>query len=232
MTPNWWNAYLALPYLANGRTRAGLDCWGLVRLVHAEVFAHELPSLAADYEISDRQRVADLIAARREGWELTKAPRSGDVVLLRVDGSDSHMGIITRPGYFLHVREEQDSVIERLDSTTWKHRVSGIYRYTDAATPVEIAAIPHPLRTARIDTQMMQGLSLEQMALVLRESNGVSAQLSPDALIAVDGEYIPRERWAVTIPRAGSLVEYRAVVRGSGAGKIIGTLAIMVAVFV
>ena len=40
---NWHVPYLGLRYLLGGRTRAGLDCWGLVCLVYREQRGIELP---------------------------------------------------------------------------------------------------------------------------------------------------------------------------------------------
>jgi hypothetical protein len=39
------NKYLACPYLDGGRTSAGLDCWGQLLLVRAELGCRPLPSL-------------------------------------------------------------------------------------------------------------------------------------------------------------------------------------------
>jgi cell wall-associated NlpC family hydrolase len=45
--PAWTAAYVGLPWKEMGRTRAGLDCWGLFRLVMAEQFGVALPAYDA-----------------------------------------------------------------------------------------------------------------------------------------------------------------------------------------
>lgn len=222
----WWNDYLGLPYVANGRERKGLDCWGLVRLVHAEVFDNELPSFSDQYVVSERDKTAELIALNKESWVKVDVPQSGDVALFRILGEESHVGIITRPGYVLHVREGQDSVIERLDSSAWKHRLVGVYRYA-ANTEISVSAVPHPLRTVRIDTAVPAGTSLAQMAATIRAQAEVDETLPDNAAILIDGEYIPRSEWETLVPQVGQRVEYRALVRGSGVGRLFGMVALM-----
>lgn len=231
MKQNWWNEYVGLPYAARGRDHAGVDCWGLVRLVYAEQFDLALPSFADDYAASDRECIAELVATRQEGWMRAEASRSGDLVLMRILGAESHVGVVTTPGYFLHVREGQDAVVERLDSATWKHRVTGIYRYTAGASPVTVVACPHPLQTMRLDDEMPAGLSLEQMVQTIRQRADIPDGFDQDGVIMLNGASVPREQWALTVPSPGSRVEYRALARGS-AGRIIGMMAVMIAVVV
>jgi len=225
---DWWNTYVGLPYQEKGRGRSGCDCWGLYRMAAAEQFGIDLPSLADQYDLSERDKIAELIATRREGWQPSPLPKAGDLALFRIGGSESHLGMITRPGYFLHAREGQDSVIERLDSPAWKHRLVGIYRYVPNSAALDVVACPHPLKTLRLDAQMPTGMTLAAMAEEIRRQSGISRKLPKDAVIAIDGEYIPRERWAVTVPPPGARVEYRAVMRGSGAGRMLAMIAIMV----
>lgn len=226
----WWNAYVGIPYVAKGRDRGGCDCWGLVRLVHAERFGNLLPSLSGEYEADDDARIAELIATRREGWSPVEAPRAGDVVVLRIDGADRHIGIVASPGRFLHVREGRDAVIARLDSAAWRHRVAGFYRYTPAEAGGELvlAACPHPLKTLRVDGTMPAGMSLAELAERVRRDAGLHPDMGSAAVIMVDGVPVPPARWRETYPAAGSRVEYRAV-PGKDAGRIVLTLAVMAA---
>lgn len=226
MRPGWWNDYVGLPYREKGRERSGLDCWGLVRLVYAEQLGIVLPCLADDYAAG----ASELVAMQREQWRETPLPRSGDLVLCRIEGDESHVGVVTQPGFFLHVREGRDAVIERMDAGAWRHRIVGVFRYCAADGEIALAACPHPLKTHRIDAALKPGMSLAQIAESLRIENAV--HLSEEAVVAVDGEFIPKSEWARTFPAPGSRVEYRAVLGSSGGGgifKLLATVAIMAA---
>lgn len=225
MIENWWNNYIGLPYEAKGRTRDGLDCWGLVRLVYAEQFEIPLPCLAEQYEADDRSREAELIAIGKEGWEKTEQPRSGDVVLCRIEGQETHVGLLTQPGFFLHVRQGQNSVVERMDSGAWKHRIVGVYRYRAQGSAITLSGCPHPLKTLRIEREVGQGQNLAQIAATVRGDANI--RVSDDAVIAVDGQYIPKSEWERYYPKPGSRIEYRATVTGSGAGRMLAMVAVM-----
>jgi predicted phage tail protein len=229
---NWWNEYVGIPYKAKGRDKTGLDCWGLVRLVYKEQYDTLLPSFAEVYEQKEHNKQAELIAMHKEGWEKTSHPATGDVVLFRINGSESHVGVVTNPSYFLHVREGQDAVIEKLDSVIWKHRIVGFYKYREGNKPLIITAKPDPLKTIRIDTQLPTGVTVRQMADLIRHNNGVAEILDDNAIILVDGVSIPKHEWEITVPKAGAVVEYRAVATGGGGGlgRTLGVLAVFVAV--
>ncbi len=129
------SAYIGLPYAERGRTRAGLDCWGLVRLVYLETWGIKLPVyLEDDYAAADMARTSHLIDRHRQaGWSPVEAgtERTGDVILLRVMGLPCHVGLVAGKGRMLHVMGEQDVTCERYGSALWAKRVMGFYRYVN-----------------------------------------------------------------------------------------------------
>lgn len=223
----WWNDYVGLPYKSHGRDRQGLDCWGLVRLVHSEVFDTKLPSFVDTYE-DNRESIEESIAQRKEGWKKVDVPQSGDVVLFRVMGHLSHVGIVTQPGYFLHVTEGKNATIERLDSVEWSKRVEGIYRYSPDGSSLVVSAAPHPLQTARVDMVIGSGLTVAEMVGEIRKQADVSAELNFDGVVWVDGYPVPRDKWDSFVPPAGSRVEFRALA-GKGSTRLVLSLAVSVA---
>ena len=136
MIPAWAGGYVGLPYAEKGRTRAGADCWGGVRLVMSEVFGHRLPDYADAYaSTSDRASVAAAIeAGLADGWRRVDLPAAGDLLTLRIAGRPWHCGVMVNAVQFLHwpPPDQQGrqllSCIERLDSPHWFRRVDGIYR--------------------------------------------------------------------------------------------------------
>lgn len=226
ITTDWFNTYVGIPYSIKGRDRKGIDCWGLVKLVYQEQFGIDLPSFS--YEGGNRTSEEEAIAIGKEGWEKVEHYRSGDVVLFRILGSESHVGIITKPGYFIHAKENQDTVIERLDSGTWKHRVVGIYRYREEGSAVTINAIPNPLKMHKVELSIQQPMSLKEMYDSI--TRDVSSELLGGGVFYVDSALIPENQWDNFIPQPGSIVEYRSLLHSSGTGRLLATLAIVVAV--
>ena len=112
----WWNRYVGIPFAPGGNGVSGCDCWGLVRLVYRRV--------------TDAAFVSPMLDLVRDAfWERVSVPSPGDVAVFRVRGYDSHVGLVTVPGYMLHVREGKDAVIEAYDRRFWKNAFRGVYRY-------------------------------------------------------------------------------------------------------
>ena len=126
----WVADYIGSPYLEHGRDRAGCDCWGLVRLVLSEQWGKVLPDLGSDYgavEASITQRLISQTSALIEAEKVADY-QPGDIVVLRVLGVPSHVGVIVGRWHFLHVQRGTDSAISRLDSSANAHRIEGVYR--------------------------------------------------------------------------------------------------------
>lgn len=130
--PIWAGRYIGLPFAEHGRDRAGLDCWGLVRLVMGEQFAVALPGFNADYKnTSDCDGIAALVEREAMFWRdiPSGAERLGDVIVLRLKGKPVHVGLVLGDGQMLHVEQGVDSAIEKYTTPRWKDRIHGFYRY-------------------------------------------------------------------------------------------------------
>jgi len=142
--PKWCAQYVGIPFVDKGRTRAGCDCWGLVRLVLAEQFGIALPDYADAYiDAHDHASVADAVqAGLREGWteidHARETPRCGDLLVIKIAARPWHCGLMVTPERFLHCptqpdrrsgREVGTSCIERLDALIWRRRIEVIYRH-------------------------------------------------------------------------------------------------------
>ena len=131
--PPWAAPYVGLPFAQHGRTRAGVDCYGLLMLVLGEVFHVELPA----YKYAHEQDWGSIAAAVRQGqrdWVPVDDHdvRPGDGIVLRMRGLPLHVGVIvdTNPLTMLHVLRGVETCCQRLDNPVWKPRVVGIYRWT------------------------------------------------------------------------------------------------------
>jgi hypothetical protein len=238
----WWNAYVGLPWAESGRHDApggaGLDCWGLVRQVYAERLGVDLPGFQGAYETADPATMHDLLDRERaamlaEGWVEVKVPQSGDVVTLRIAGSEHHVGIVTRPGFMLHVRRGKDSVVERLDSGAWKHRITGYWRNAqrDASggTLLPVVATPHPLRAQRLDGLVPAGQTLAQIADQVRQASGLPQGYPMAGVFLLDGRPVPPARWGEVRPVQGQRLEVRALPAGDQDKRNIALIAVAIA---
>lgn len=217
--------YIGIPYLEKGRDASGVDCWGLVRLIYKNELQIDLPSFSAEYTQTDTARIEELIAQYKEGWQETLEPIIGSIVLFRVFGNESHVGVVVSSTHFIHVRENQDSVIESLDSTSWARRRVGYFNYSEKKSAV-LNAVPHPLRTERYTIPIVPGTSLKLLAEGLTKEYNIAPELKSKVSVMVNGKLVPQDQWQDTILKEGDSVEYRAVPTGS-TGRMLAMIALV-----
>lgn len=89
----WVNAYVGIPYVANGADRTGVDCYGLLRLVAREQFGSELPEWYCPDDPLLRTRHLTR-GADTCGWKETPDPAEDfTVVAVRKGKVTRHCGI-------------------------------------------------------------------------------------------------------------------------------------------
>lgn len=131
----WWNEYVGLPYLRYGRDRDGCDCWGLVWLVQKEVFGREFPSFVWEYpDPDDKKCLARALCSHMDEWHPLPpgTEDSGDVVLLLIGGIPCHVGVVTTPGFMLHVSRTINATVESYRTMRWANRVEGVYCHAES----------------------------------------------------------------------------------------------------
>jgi len=134
MRPAWVTSYLQIPFVERGRTRAGLDCWGLVRLVFQEQRGIELPSYAEDYATTtDHEEITALcrgeVASQWREIPTTEA-QLFDVAIFKILGDPIHFALVLDPPYVLHtLRGSWSHAADRWDSILWKNRLERIVRW-------------------------------------------------------------------------------------------------------
>jgi cell wall-associated NlpC family hydrolase len=132
----WAAAYVGLPYRSLGRSRDGLDCWGLVRLVWADLFGVTVEGFEGGYaDAADRARLDGLIRGELPFHPVVGAgaERPLDVVFFRQAGCVSHCGVICGAGLMLHAHGPAGVVVESYQMGVWGRRLFGIYRHRDVA---------------------------------------------------------------------------------------------------
>jgi len=134
MRPAWVTQYLQIPFVERGRTRAGLDCWGLIKLVYGDQRGIELPSYAEDYATTtDAEEITALcrgeVATCWQEVPIAEA-RLFDVAILRILGEPIHFALVLDPPYMLHtMRGSWSHAADRYDSLIWQRRLQRMVRW-------------------------------------------------------------------------------------------------------
>ena len=127
--PEWVGAYVGLPFEEHGRGPA-FDCWGLVRQVLADQYKIAMPDYSGTYvTTNDRDSIPREITKAAATWDKVESAQEGDVIIISVAGKPMHCGLVLRPGYMLHCRDNVGSCVENYDRPQWSSRIEGIYRY-------------------------------------------------------------------------------------------------------
>jgi hypothetical protein len=218
--------YIGIPYVEKGRDETGLDCYGLVRLIYKNEYKIDLPSFSTEYTQTDTARIEELIAQYKEGWEQTEEPVVGSIVLFRVFGNESHIGVVVSPTHFIHVRENKDSVIESLTSTSWARRRVGYFNYSENKSVV-LNAVPHPLKTQRYTIAVAPGTTITQLVQNISKEYNVAPELKSRINILINGRVIAQEDWSTRLINNTDVIEYRAVPTGD-TGRMLALIAVMI----
>lgn len=104
----WADDYVGLPFKSFGRTRDGLDCWGLVRLVLIEQTGIIYPS----YLNEDPKGWS--IIHHANPYRTVKEPKVLDVAIINVEAMSKgqwvlapiHVGIFVTPTQVLHIERD------------------------------------------------------------------------------------------------------------------------------
>ena len=127
----WVGKYVGIPFVSNGRTMKGCDCYGLVRLVLHNEYGIDLPELSDNY--NDAQNVNDtarLFAEHRPVIlaEKLSAPQEKALIVLTEHGAAAHVGIVAGNGYVLHTGFKTGSICQRESHPGIRSRIEGYYR--------------------------------------------------------------------------------------------------------
>lgn len=123
-------SYIGIPYENRGRTRDGVDCWGLVQLWYREQLDVDVPDYLWAYTAAnDKESVSDAIEENKANWKKVDEPAYGDVLVFRIMGYPMHVGIKLNGDDFLHAFQGTQSCLERLSSISWSRRLFEVYRW-------------------------------------------------------------------------------------------------------
>ena len=135
----WSNDYVGLPFKPYGRSRSGIDCWGLYWLVMKEQAGIMLPAFDT-VDFNNGKEISETMLAEREAHEWETVDRLDayhfDCVLMRgvfagranqLEAAPVHVGCFVHPGRVLHIERHTDSVCVQISDIAY--RIAGIYRH-------------------------------------------------------------------------------------------------------
>ena len=139
---HWSAPFIGLPYRDKGRSRAGVDCWGVPCLVYREhLGVADFPSYADRYASdSEKREISAVVAGEAESpiWRPLPGrllPREVelepfDILFFRRGRFDSHAGVVIDGRNMLHMSTEAlASTVERFDTGRWPGTFAGAYRW-------------------------------------------------------------------------------------------------------
>jgi len=115
---------IGLPYRS-------FDCWEITKLFYRKIMFLDLDVIAYD-DPSDKQNVSRLIEIEKQKFRQVNSPEFGDIIVFRVNGIASHIGIFVGEGSFLHTMEKTGCVIDKL--AKWEKRIEGFFRHDKIQT--------------------------------------------------------------------------------------------------
>lgn len=226
----WYNKYIDIPYKDGGRDALGLDCWGLVRLVYKDQFDIELPSLSEQYSTGkDHEQVSEVLAREKENWTIQQTAEVGDVIVFKMLGAETHVGVYLGDSKFLHIREGVNSVVESVDSRLWKNRLVGYFKYTQQKSTNTLVALPSPLKSKPIVVPVIAGTSLEFLGEWLKTEENISQKTLERSLFLLNSKPVFYADWKNTRVSAGDSLEFRAVAGDSGVFRLFAIIALSIA---
>lgn len=134
---HWANRFIGIPYRDKGRDWHGCDCWGLVRLIMAEIYGVHLDSYTQCYATAadPRSGLKVVQAGVLDDWRCVTTPQAGDMVVLNIASRPWHCGVMIDAAHFIHApcldRHGRPiaSELAELGGPDWKHRLNGFYRH-------------------------------------------------------------------------------------------------------
>tara|TARA_R100001086_G_scaffold249921_1_gene191834 strand:- start:247 stop:669 length:423 start_codon:yes stop_codon:yes gene_type:complete len=127
---------IGVPFAYNGRGPDTYDCYGLNMEIYRRLGV-KVPDVRSPTDLDD---IAAVMGFEKTKWTtlwtkegIGDAPSHADMpvgatLMFNVNGRTSHVGIVVRPGRFLHAWEHLGGVAEERISL-WRRRIEGIYRF-------------------------------------------------------------------------------------------------------
>lgn len=100
------------------------NCWRITQLFYKQVLGIELKNYfeTMPEDLSDRK---NLVFTNVGDFQNTTTPKFGDLILLKIQGYESHIAIYLGSGKIFHTTEKNGSVIDKI--SRWEKMIVGYY---------------------------------------------------------------------------------------------------------
>jgi cell wall-associated NlpC family hydrolase len=123
--------YSDIPYIKNGNSFDGCDCYGLVWLWYKHELGIVLPSHQGARDEHGVEFVAPMVTDLHKYFSpVDGALKRGDVTYMYLDG-DAHCGVMINDQRFIHASSKRGIIVTRYSD--WKRRIVKAYRHKDLA---------------------------------------------------------------------------------------------------
>lgn len=115
-----------------GRDWAGVDCWGLVRLVYKHERGIDLPTygdIPASQLIAIAYKVKEETA--KEPWHPAIQPQALDMAVMYSRHAPIHVGVMVDDTFVLHIEKGINAVLINKNHPTVFFRSIGFFRHTE-----------------------------------------------------------------------------------------------------
>lgn len=139
---SWSNKYVGIPQADHGRSRAGVDCWGLLCVAFWEEHHITLPDYLGYSSPDELEEVSALVDGAKVSplWVPVEGQAMAfDIALFKRGTFSNHVGLVVKHGLMVHVVGEDQSKLERYDTGLWARRFEGHWRHRELA-------IKHPVQ--------------------------------------------------------------------------------------
>ncbi|MDZ4310611.1 MAG: NlpC/P60 family protein [Cypionkella sp.] len=128
---SWSNRYIGIPFADLGRTREGVDCYGLACVIYAAELGIALPDYVGSYaSATERAEISALMHGAAGSWRaVTGKAAPYDLAVFRRGRFTTHVGIVIRHGFMIHMDAEDAAKVGDYRTGVWSSRFAGHYRH-------------------------------------------------------------------------------------------------------
>lgn len=128
---SWSNAYIGIRFADLGRSREGVDCYGLACIIYAAELGIVLPDYVGAYaSATERAEISALMNGAAGSWmAVTGKAAPFDLAVFRRGRLTTHVGVVIRHGLMIHMDGGDAARVADYRAGTWSSRFVGHYRH-------------------------------------------------------------------------------------------------------